>query len=861
LVSVLAPHFLYQAELARRTVAFKRAELQCRQYEQERLELTRQSNSQVAQLHEQIGAKQLTLEILGPAELTKGERASYHVRAALGNGPPVPTEGVVKLRDNRSGQILFETKGNIAKEGWDFSLPAELPLQPKTAVHLEVAARNLDETELLGADLHVRGSRYLTHLAINQRLYRPGETVFFRSLTLGSHDLAVPEQPLAIDYDLLVGGKKKPVLQAMTGEGGIAGGEFAIPSTFEDGEYTLVASQPEKAFFPVKRRFIVRGGKPSASPAKPSPTTTSRVVEIEFFPEGGDFIAGALNRVYFSARDDQGKSVDFSGRLLDRQGRQVASLSTRQAGDLPGSMRGLGVFSFTPLASEQYRVENHDSTGTRVNAQLPKAKESGIAMRVQNPVAKEGEPLSIDLQQSAGAQRRVTLAAYQRGVLADYREVVLGGKEIQCTLPLPKGYAGATRVALLEPQGQGFKAVAERLVYRMPDKRLSISIKPTKNSARPGDDIQFKVTSQDEQGRPKPSWLLASILEQSFLSRAGDAAEQSPPALFYLTSDVDESEELDGVDFIVGAEPRAATVLDFFLGTYGWRQSGGLRSAELGSALVLKDNRRDISRKVRAEEDRALALLNQSHASQDKLLIEKSDHCLSQMKGASQALAAFQASAPSFIGQGSLLVALFVLVVCLVYGVLSRLRHAGIPRTALAGALAGLLIAIVNLHWFAIPVDAGNSQERDQQIALLEERARVAGKLDLPLRSSPIAIASASSITQPVRKTRSYPVHLPDVPLVAKEAQSTPSQILPSAELKGLPLREFSHRQADGKFEIPVVSQTIYWNPLLRAPDGHAQFALTLPSMTGSDRVRIDGHTADGRLGSAEIRLEAKPIP
>ena len=45
---------------------------------------------------------------------------------------------------------------------------------------------------------------------------------------------------------------------------------------------------------------------------KPIPIVLKKL-EVEFYPEGGDLVAGAANRVYFQARTTLGKPADLEG--------------------------------------------------------------------------------------------------------------------------------------------------------------------------------------------------------------------------------------------------------------------------------------------------------------------------------------------------------------------------------------------------------------------------------------------------------------------------------------------------------------------------------------------------------------------
>ena len=76
-------------------------------------------------------------------------------------------------------------------------------------------------------------------------------------------------------------------------------------------------------------------------------------LELQLFPEGGELIVGLPGRVYFSARQKNGDPARAAGRVVDDQGREVATLES--------SHRGMGRFSLTPSAGRNYRVQLTDS--------------------------------------------------------------------------------------------------------------------------------------------------------------------------------------------------------------------------------------------------------------------------------------------------------------------------------------------------------------------------------------------------------------------------------------------------------------------------------------------------------------------
>src|SRR5207249_5516528 len=69
---------------------------------------------------------------------------------------------------------------------------------------------------------------------------------------------------------------------------------------------------------------------------------------IDFFPEGGDLIAGVKNRVYYRVRSKDGEPVTGEGRVILLTSKNDIVDSRYQL--------GLGFLDFTPDAKETYTV-------------------------------------------------------------------------------------------------------------------------------------------------------------------------------------------------------------------------------------------------------------------------------------------------------------------------------------------------------------------------------------------------------------------------------------------------------------------------------------------------------------------------
>ena len=95
--------------------------------------------------------------------------------------------------------------------------------------------------------------------------------------------------------------------------------------------------------------------------------------DIQFLPEGGDLVPGALQMVAFRAVDPNGNPAEVQGYLLD--GRNDTVTFFRSEHD------GMGGFLFTPRTGEHYRtVSFHDTLS--VSSSLPVVRDDACALQV-----------------------------------------------------------------------------------------------------------------------------------------------------------------------------------------------------------------------------------------------------------------------------------------------------------------------------------------------------------------------------------------------------------------------------------------------------------------------------------------------
>ena len=180
-------------------------------------------------------------------------------------------------------------------EAQPLRLPASAwsKLTPQSELYLAVTCT--DERTRAKTEIQERvrlfGPVFTTMLATDKPTYRPGETLFFRSLTLDRITFRPPDREQKLQFELferdpalrlsrgklaeggtdlvrVVGGKVEPVLVNGKPIRGVGCGSFVLPSDLPDGDYSLVLR--ELPLSPVQPAMV--------------PTPTVRSIKVQSTP-------------------------------------------------------------------------------------------------------------------------------------------------------------------------------------------------------------------------------------------------------------------------------------------------------------------------------------------------------------------------------------------------------------------------------------------------------------------------------------------------------------------------------------------------------------------------------------------------
>jgi hypothetical protein len=390
-----------------------------------------------------------------------------------------------------------------------------------------------------------RFDRYqLTHLQekifvhTDRTLYLPGQVLWFKAYVLDAGD----NRPLTLSkvaYVEVLDGHGRAWMQGKVGlTRGSGAGSFFIPPSVPTGNYRLRAytnwmknGNPD-LFFQESLCIV----NPLTDPPGPGRDTTA--YDIQFFPEGGNLVAGLTSKVGFRMVDQTGRGISARGVVVDQQGDTAASFAPL--------VFGLGHFDLRPREGRTYSALIRVGD-TVVARRLPPVFDKGYVMTVKD---------TTDDQWSVTVQTRGEgLSPY--GYLLAGKVVNRLEWGVPFLLNKKTQKPGIVHLTVFSAEGE---PLTERLSFVYPRKTLDIQATTDKSVYGAREKVQVDIKS-DTGADLSLSVALADSLQ------GPEAADMV--SYCWLRSDLRGNIESPGYYFDTGKPDREAA-LDNLLLTQGW---------------------------------------------------------------------------------------------------------------------------------------------------------------------------------------------------------------------------------------------------------------------------------------------------
>jgi len=193
--------------------------------------------------------------------------------------------------------------------------------------------------------------------------------------------------------------------------------------------------------------------------------------DVQFFPEGGDLLAGVPKKLAFKALSTQGRGLRIKGKILDSKKKEVAEFA-----DLG---LGMGAITFIPVAGEKYKATVTFENGEQRSYDLPEVKEEGINV----VLAKEDGPqFQLGLVASEAFYQKMSnqpfyVLGQSNGYLVYAAQATLKNASVVVNIPKDKLPNGIVQITVMQSDGT---PLSERLVFNDAQALLPIAVKTDK---------------------------------------------------------------------------------------------------------------------------------------------------------------------------------------------------------------------------------------------------------------------------------------------------------------------------------------------------------------------------------------------
>jgi len=335
--------------------------------------------------------------------------------------------------------------------------------------------------------------------------YLPGETLWLSAYVVDAASLQ-PSQKSGVLYVDLVNDTNKAIKGlTLPVEDGVAYGDILLPDDLAAGTYTLTAYTQwqrnfgESYFF---QREIILFSPNDILPAAPKETESR--IDLQFFPEGGDLIAGITQEVAFKATDRQGKGIPIQGSLVDGEGKELLTFSD--------SHEGMGSFMIHPVADIPLMAKITNSGGDTWEYPLPTPLPQGHALQVDELSASDSIKIKVKTTLADVPELWVIIMNVDTLVHAESFSISTE-KERQFSFSKSQLPPGVSRITLATDAGE---PLAERLLFNRVQPLHTVTIDAEKSSYSTREKVDMSIQFKADNDKI-PARLSMSVIAEELV--------------------------------------------------------------------------------------------------------------------------------------------------------------------------------------------------------------------------------------------------------------------------------------------------------------------------------------------------------
>lgn len=286
--------------------------------------------------------------------------------------------------------------------------------------------------------------------------------------------------------------------------------------------------------------------------------TTSKEVDVQFFPEGGRLVEGLPNKVAIKSVNSNGLGELTTGMIVNNDGTEISKVETNKL--------GMGSFFLNPAAGQIYKANLTFADGTKKTVSLPVAEKSGRVLSVGN-LDSTRMSIKVYFTEDLLNKEEYHLLAQHNGIVYFSTKVASTKQVVSLTVPKDSLPSGIVQLSLLSST---FIPLNERIVFvnNLHDK---IDVQPENMKANYGKrekvDLSFATKNN---GKPVQGSFSVAVTNTAAV-KPDPENETNILTKLLLTSDLVGYVEKPNYYFL-NNDRNTRFDLDNLLLTQGWRK-------------------------------------------------------------------------------------------------------------------------------------------------------------------------------------------------------------------------------------------------------------------------------------------------
>ena len=396
---------------------------------------------------------------------------------------------------------------------------------------------------------------YLHH---DKPYYLAGEVIWLKAYVLDAASLKATSRSGVLYVDLLNEQNQKVDSLTLPIEEGEAFGDFALLDGLPEGAYRIAAytnwmrNFGEEIFF--QKEIYILNAQNVDTPKRAA--TPKGEIDLQFFPEGGDLIAGLHNEVAFKALDNKGYGAGVEGTVFDDEGKKIL--------DFKDHFSGMGSFAFNPEASKRYFAKLTLKSGKVLDVQLPQVKEKGYSLHIDE--VKDPENILVKINTNISEESNLLLFGIAKDELIHSSKIkVNADRPFEVLLPKSDFPTGVARFTLSDPLGQAY---AERVVFINHPAKEILEVFSERKVFNPREEVNLVISNNSNLAL---SHLSISVTAEEMVQRP--EYQENIQSYLLLSSDLKGNIESPAYYF-ESTDIKRQQALRHLMMTQGWRRFG-----------------------------------------------------------------------------------------------------------------------------------------------------------------------------------------------------------------------------------------------------------------------------------------------